>query len=317
MKIFAVLPCFNSIDTACFIAKECINYVDHVICVDDNCKYGTGRKIEKFVKDEKLTVLYHRVNKGVGGATKTGIKYALEKGADIIIKIDSDGQMLPELIPKLLKPILNGSAEFTKGNRFKEVDILTKMPKVRLLGNIGLSFLTKLSTGYWELFDPTNGFLAIHRDVFNKISLNKTDNRYFFETDLLFRCSLSDIVIHEVTMSAIYKNEKSGLKPFAQIFNFLIRHIIIFFKRILYQYFLLDFNPGSLSIIISFSLGLISISMGIFYFVKGTITNQQTEFGIQILFLLLTIISSQFFINFIYYDSSQKPILRKIKLLKN
>ena len=134
------------------------------------------------------------------------------------------------------------------------------------------------------MFDPTNGFLAIHKDVFNKISLNKTDNRYFFETDLLFRCSLSDIVIHEVNMSAIYKNEKSGLKPFVQLFNFLIRHIIIFFKRILYQYFLLDFNPGSLSIIISFLLGLISISMGIFYFIKGTITNQQTEFIVQIIY---------------------------------
>ena len=317
MKVFAVLPCFKSIDTACFIAKECINYVDHVVCIDDNCPYGTGKKIEKYIKDEKITVLYHKLNKGVGGATKTGIIYSLEKGADIIIKIDSDGQMLPELIPKLLKPILSERAEFTKGNRFKEIDIIKKMPKVRLIGNIGLSFLTKLSTGYWELFDPTNGFLAIHQDVFKKISLNKIDNRYFFETDLLFRCSLSDVVINEVTISAIYKNEKSGLKPFVQLFNFLIRHIIIFFKRILYQYFLLDFNPGSLSIIVSFFLGLISISMGIFYFVKGTITSQQTEFGIQILFLLLTIISSQFFINFIYYDSSQKPMLRKLKLLKN
>lgn len=317
MKIFAVIPCFNSIEKACFIAKESLKYVDHVVCIDDNCPYGTGNKIEKFVKNDKITVLYHKLNKGVGGATKTGIKYALDKGAEVIVKIDSDGQMLPELIPKLLEPIITGSADFTKGNRFRDVETVRRMPKVRLIGNIGLSFLTKLSTGYWELFDPTNGFLAIHKNVFRKISLNKIDNRYFFETDFLFRCSLSDVVIHEISMEAIYKNEKSSLKPFVQLFNFSIRHILIFFKRILYQYFLLDFNPGSISIIIAFFLGLIAISIGVFSFIKGIITNQQTEFGIQILFLLCTIVSSQFFINFIYYDSSQKPMLRKLKFIKN
>ncbi len=317
MKVFAIIPCFNSVDKAYLIANECLKYVDKVICVDDKCPYGTGQIIEKKIDNEKLIVIYHKNNKGVGGATKTGFKYALDKGADIVVKIDSDGQMPPYLLPKLIKPIKDGKAEFMKGNRFSSFEVASKMPFTRLIGNIALSFIAKLSTGYWELFDPTNGFLAIHTDVIKKIYLDKLDDRYFFETDLLFRCSLSDILISEITMPVVYQDEKSGIKPLKEVFNFYLRHSLVFVKRILYQYFLFDFNPGSISIVISFILGMMAIFIGCYNFIKGLITNQETEFGIQVLFLVLTIISSQFFINFIYYDSSQKPILRKFKLIRN
>ncbi len=317
MKVFAVIPCFNSVDKAYLVANECLKYVDKVICIDDACPYSTGKIIEKNIDHEKLKVIYHKKNKGVGGATKTGFKYALDKGADIVVKIDSDGQMPPHLLPKLIKPIKDGKAEFMKGNRFSSIEVASKMPFIRLIGNIALSFIAKLSTGYWELFDPTNGFIAIHTDVLKKIFLDKLDDRYFFETDLLFRCSLFDVLISEITMPALYKDENSGIKPLKEVFNFYFRHIVVFVKRILYQYFLLDFNPGSVSIIISFFLGMLSIIIGFYHFIKGSITNQETELGIQILFLVLTIISSQFFINFIYYDSSQKPIFRKFKLIRN
>ena len=92
------------------------------------------------------------------------------------------------------------------------------MPIVRIIGNIGLGFITKLSTGYWELFDPTNGFIAIRSEVLNEISLEKIDNGYFFETDLLFRCSLSNILISEIPMDAVYASEKSSLESLIRIF---------------------------------------------------------------------------------------------------
>lgn len=317
MKLYAVIPCYKTVDLAPLIVKSCLKYVDKVICVDDACPFETGKNIQNLIQDKNLIILFHKNNLGVGGAVKTGFRYALEDGAEIIIKVDSDGQMPPELIPKLVKPIQDGSAEFTKGNRFRTIEVVKKMPKVRLMGNIGLSFLSKLSTGYWELFDPTNGFLAIHKDVLNKIYLDKLDNKYFFETDLLFRCSLLNVVIGEVTMTALYENNHSSLRPFKEIFNFFVRHLVVFTKRIAYQYFLLDFNPGSISIVICFLFGIVSLILGFFSLLNGHITNQETDFGIQILFLVLTIISSQFFINFVYYDSSQMPILRKFKLIRH
>ena len=169
MKIFAVMPCYKTGENAFYLAKECLKYVDKVICVDDNCPQMTGKLIEDLKTNSDICVLFHKINKGVGGATKTGIKYALDQGAEIVVKIDSDGQMIPELIPKLVQPIIDQMGEFTKGNRFRSIDVFKRMPKVRLFGNIGLGFLTKLSTGYWELFDPTNGFLAIHKNVLKRI----------------------------------------------------------------------------------------------------------------------------------------------------
>ena len=103
--------------------------------------------------------------------------------------------MDPNYIPNITKPIIEGNAEFVKGNRFKSLEMIQKIPKVRLFGNLGLSFLTKLSTGYWELFDPTNGFIAFSSSTIKKINLYKVDNRYFFETDLLFRCGIYNYMI--------------------------------------------------------------------------------------------------------------------------
>ena len=165
MKICTIIPCYKTPKKVLNVVRQCLEYSDLVICIDDFCPFKSGDQIEKNFKTEKLVILRHMRNKGVGGAMKTGIKFALEKNVDILVKIDSDGQMPPYLIPELVKPIIEGKAEVTKGNRFRNPGVLFKMPKVRLIGNIGLGFLTKLSTGYWELFDPTNGFIAIKKNI--------------------------------------------------------------------------------------------------------------------------------------------------------
>lgn len=313
MKIHAVIPCYKSESIAPKVVFECLKYVDKVICVDDNCPNQTGKYIEKSIKDDRVVVIFHKYNRGVGGATKTGINYALKNNAEIIIKIDSDGQMPPSLIPELIKPLLENRAEFTKGNRFRNPDVIIKMPLIRLVGNIGLSFLTKLSTGYWELFDPTNGFIAMTKKTIDRIPFSKVDNRYFFETDLLFRLSLTDTLVSEISMPSHYSIEKSSLLPFLELFNFSFKHFFIFLKRIFYQYFLLDFNPGSISILISLTLGTASLILGISRIIIGSINGMETPSGIQTLFLTFILISSQFFINFIYYDASQRILFRKLK----
>ena len=316
MKICCIIPCYKSPEKSPLVVKECLDYSDLVICVDDCCPFGSGDIIGSSIKSEKLIILRHKKNKGVGGAMKTGIKFALRKDIDIIVKIDSDGQMPPNLIPKLVQPIIDGKSEVSKGNRFRNPSVLIKMPIVRLVGNIGLGILTKISTGYWELFDPTNGFIAIKKDILLNISIDKLDNRYFFETDLLFRCSLNEIVINEMPMQTIYADEVSSLYPLKELPRFLIKHIKILFKRIFYHYFILDFNPGSLSLISSFIFAFIAILVASTSLISSIINGEPTPIGIQTLFLVLSIISTQFFINFIFYDVSQKPLFRKLRAIK-
>ena len=316
-KIIAVMPCYKSSKIAPLLAKDVIKYVDKLICVDDACPDLTGEKIKFSLDSEKIDFIFHDSNKGIGGAMKTGFNYALKFDPKIIIKIDSDGQMDPFLIPKLIEPIINGSSELTKGNRFTNPISIKKMPLIRIIGNIGLGFMTKLSTGYWELFDPTNGFIALRAEVLKEISIEKVDDGYFFETDLLFRCSLSNVLISEIAMEAVYANENSSLNPFKELFRFFYKHINIFFKRLAYQYFLMDFNPGSLSLCLGFLFGILSLFIGIRSFTYYNALNLETPLGIQILFLALSLICNQLIISFIYYDVSQKPLFRRFKNLKN
>ena len=315
-KIIAVMPCYKSSRIAPKIAKDVLRYVDRIVCVDDGCPENTGKSVEIFLKSDQLDLIYHERNKGIGGAMKTGINHALKLNPEIIIKIDSDGQMNPNLIPELLEPLLNGSSEFTKGNRFTNPKFITNMPTVRMIGNIGLGFITKLSTGYWELFDPTNGFLAVRSNVLRDISLAKIDDGYFFETDLLFRCSLCNVLISEIPMDAYYKDEKSNLSPFKEFFRFTRKHINIFLKRLTYQYFLLDFNPGSISLCLAIIFGAVALYVGLISRLFYDNLNLETPLGSQILFLATSLISNQLFISFIYYDASQKPLLRSFKYLK-
>lgn len=315
MKTVAVVPCYRSSCKAPFVVKELLKYVDFVICIDDKCPEKTGLKIKQNVHNDNLKVLFHKKNRGVGGATKTGIKFAQSLNAEIIIKIDSDGQMNPSYIPRLIQPIINKTADFTKGNRFRNIDVFFKMPKIRLIGNIFLSFITKLSTGYWELFDPTNGFIAINTNILEQMNWDKIDNRYFFETDLLFRCGLSDAVISEIPIPVIYSDEKSGLNPFIELFSYFFKHIIIFFKRIIYQYFLIDFNPGSLSFLLGFFTGFYTFFSGLKSLTYYKSLNLESPLGVKILFLTTSIITVQLIISFMYYDATQRPLRRQIKAL--
>ena len=315
-KIAAIIPTFKTEKTALRVANNLLDFVDIVICVDDKCPLNTGKIIEKGRKDDKrIIVLYHDENKGVGGATKTGIKYALDLNYEIIIKIDSDGQMSPNDIPRLIEPLKSGQCGLSKGNRFTDNELLINMPIIRLLGNIFLSFITKLSTGYWELFDPTNGFIAMNNKTAKLIKLDKVDDRFFFESDILFRCSLSDVVIFDIPIEANYRNEVSSLNPIKQVFPFLIKHTKCTFKRILYHYFIRDFNPGSISLILGIFSGIIGIYIGISRFVITIMTGETTPFGIQVLFLTCILISNQLLISFIFYDSTQRPLLRRLKKL--
>ncbi len=314
VKIGCVIPCYKGGKITIEVIKSALKFVELIVLVDDRCPYKTGKNVEEIFSDsKKIQVLFNKENLGVGGSTKKGMQYLMDHDCEIIVKIDADGQINPDLIPQLINPILNGESNASKGNRFSSLDNILSMPPIRVFGNLGLSFINKLSTGYWELFDPTNGFIAIKNNALKKVRLDKIDNRYFFESDFLFQCGLQNICFYQLPMKSIYAKEESSLRPLKEIFRFGKKHTINFFKRIIYQYFLLDFNIGSLELLSSSILSLILFIFVIKVYLNGAINNQFATPGEANLIGLLAIITAQLIIGFVYYDSTQQPLLRRLK----
>jgi len=162
VKVAAILPCYKTSAHILPLLEKFGEEVDHIIVIDDACPEETGKLVKAKCKDRRVTVLVHEENRGVGAAVKTGYAEAMKLGCDILVKVDGDGQMDPAHIGELIKPIQRGEADYTKGNRFYQPEGLETMPPKRLFANALHSFLSKLSTGYWQIFDPANGFTAIH-----------------------------------------------------------------------------------------------------------------------------------------------------------
>lgn len=210
--ISVVLPTYKSKDHILGVIDSIGPEVSQIYVIDDCCPEKTGEHIKNMCKDERVVLINHAVNYGVGGAVMTGYKAAIKNGADIIVKIDSDGQMDPALLSQFIAPILEGEADYTKGNRFFDLENVKSMPKMRLFGNAVLSFMCKISSGYWDLFDPTNGYTAIHASVARRLPFEKISQRYFFESDMLFRLNTLRAVVVDVPMEAKYGDEVSNLR---------------------------------------------------------------------------------------------------------
>jgi len=260
-KIAVVLPCYNSKSHVLDVIKRIGPEVSLICAVDDACPLGTGAYIQQNCPDGRVVVIYNETNLGVGGAVIRGYHAALREGADIIVKIDSDGQMDPSLLPRIVHPILQGVADYTKGNRFFNIEDVSTMPVIRVFGNAALSFLTKLSSGYWHIFDPTNGYTAIHRIALELLPLDKLDTRFFFESDMLFYLYLKGAVVVDVPIQAKYGDEMSTLKVERIILPFFFKHVRNFFKRLLYRYYLRDMNLGSLELLV----GTLLLSFGVLF----------------------------------------------------
>jgi len=307
LTIAVVIPSYkvtnHIVDVVASIGPE----IKLIYVVDDKCPDGSGKHVEDNVNDPRVRVLYHDVNKGVGGATLTGMQQAVKDGADILVKIDGDGQMDPTLIPAFIGPIMEGQADFTKGNRFFAIDTVKSMPIIRLIGNAGLSFMAKLSTGYWHIFDPNNGYIAIHAKAIEMLPCDKIAQRYFFETDLLFRLNTIQAVVQEVPMVAVYGSEESNLHAGKEIIRFAVGHAKNFVKRIFYTYYLRNFSVASLEIIIALFGLIFGVTFGVSEWLKSYETGVIASAGTIMLAALPIIIGMQSLFAFLNYDMSNVP----------
>jgi dolichol-phosphate mannosyltransferase len=309
LRVAVIIPCYKVRAHVAEVIARIGPEVDAIYCVDDACPEGSGKLIEDAVRDRRVKVLYHELNQGVGGAMLTGYRQALTDGHDVLVKIDGDGQMDPALIPQFVYPIECGTADYTKGNRFFYIENARGMPVGRLIGNGALSFLTKLSSGYWNIFDPTNGYTAMHRSVGELIADRKIDKRYFFETDMLLNLYLLRAVVQDVPMAALYGAEKSNLRIGRIALPFLIKNVKNALRRFFVHYLIRDFSLATVEAIIGFILLAFGVVAGSIFWLRSYFEGQEATAG-QVMIAALPILSgTQFILSALNFDMRNVPII--------
>ena len=308
MRIAVAIPCYKVTQHVLGVISAIGPEVEAIYAVDDACPDGSGRFIEEHNRDPRVRVLYNPQNLGVGGAIVTAYKAAIADDMDIVVKIDGDGQMNPALLHHFVRPLLRGEADYTKGNRFFRPESVQGMPPVRLFGNAVLSFMTKLSCGYWNIMDPTNGYTAARTCVLAELPLDKLEQRYFFETDMLFRLNTVRAVVKDVPMDAVYADEESHLKIGKVLPEFLRKHASRLWRRYVYSYLVRDFNVGSVYSLVGLALLAFGLLFGLYGWINGVQHAAPATSGTVMLAALPVIIGIQCWIAFLHHDASNVPI---------
>lgn len=315
--VAVVIPCYRVRGTVLDVIAQVPAFVESIHVVDDACPEDSGRHVEAHCHDPRVAVHFNGRNLGVGGAVMTGYAAAVAAGAEVIVKMDGDGQMDPAALPQLIGPILRGEADYTKGNRFYDLAQIGRMPRLRILGNAVLSFMTKISSGYWDLFDPTNGYTAIHARVLAHLPLHKISRRYFFETDMLFRLNIIRAVVADVPMDARYGAETSNLRITRVLFDFGAKHVRNTIKRIFYNYFLRDLSLASIELVFGSLLIAIGGGMGIWFWAQSAQTGVTASAGSVMLVALQIIVGLQLILGFLAYDIASVPRRAQHPLLRD
>ncbi|ALO36434.1 glycosyl transferase family 2 [Colwellia sp. MT41] len=312
-KVAVIIPCYKVRTFVLDVIKKIGPDVDFIVVVDDKCPDNSGEFIVKECSDQRLTVVFHEINKGVGGAVMSGYNTALKLGATILVKIDGDGQMDPSIMSSIIAPIVSGQADYTKGNRFHSFYSVSKMPKLLIFGNASLSFLTKFSSGYWSVFDPTNGYIAIHKAALIKLELKNISERYFFESDMLIKLGDVRALVVDVPMEAVYGEEESNLKISNIFFQFFIGNIKATLRRIIYSYYMRDFNIASVELFFGIVFTLFGLIYGSIEWSLSIINDEVASTGTVMIATLPIILGFQMLLAFLNYDVGNEP---KIPLQK-
>ncbi|NOH01824.1 MAG: glycosyltransferase family 2 protein [Chloroflexi bacterium] len=307
-KIAVVIPAYRVERDIQNVLGGIPAYVKSIVVVDDASPDSSADLATAAAKrDKRITLIRHEENRGVGGAMVSGFRKALELGAQIVVKLDGDGQMDPVHIPALVTPLITGNADYVKGNRFRDFGALGQMPLVRRIGNLGLSFLTKAATGYWNIFDPTNGYFAIRADVLAQLPLEKLDKGYFFETSMLSHLYLLDAFVLDVTIPARYGGETSNLSIRRALFEFPFKLTRTLLRRMVLKYFIFDFSMMSIYLLTGIPLLFFGLIFGITKWIQYANLGVAAPTGTVILPTLSVILAIQILLSAIEIDLNAAP----------
>ncbi len=305
-RVAIVIPAYREESRVGNVIRELPAWVDYIVAVDDKSGDDTFGAVQR-VGDPRVTALRHEVNQGVGGTTITGFNKACELGADIIVKMDGDGQMDPSGLPAMIEPIWARETDFTKGNRFLHTRHLAQMPLVRRIGNVGLSFMAKAASGYWPNFDPTNGYFAMDASVWGMLEHERLQRRFFFENSLLMELGLSRAVVRDVYMPARYGDKVSHLSERQALFEFpslLLRGLL---ARIWLQYFVRDFSAASLFLLSGLFLCAFGTAWGGYHWWQSARFQVPASTGTVMIAVLPLVIGLQLLLQALVMDIQNVP----------
>ncbi len=306
-KIAIIIPCYKVRNHILVVLAGVPAWVDHIFAVDDACPQQSGKYAQDNCPDPRLTVLFHPNNKGVGGATVTGYRAALEKGCSVVVKMDGDDQMDPAYLTRLIHPILIERADFTKGNRFYDLTSLRQMPLIRRIGNLGLTLLTKVSSGFWHVSDPTNGYTAVHASVLRVLNLDRLAERYFFETSMLIQLNIVRAMAYDVPIPARYGSETSSLSVGRAFFGFPSKLAGGLMHRLFWRYFIYDINAVTFLMVFGGALTLFGVSFGTYHWILGGLHQSLTSAGTVAIALLPILLGFQMLMQSVLLDIMDKP----------
>ncbi|TBN03617.1 glycosyltransferase family 2 protein [Hyunsoonleella flava] len=303
-KIAVVIPYYNAAQHIQNVVNKLPDFISTIYIVDD-C--GNEPIPNILNENNKVVIIKNETNLGVGGATKEGFKKAIADKMDIIVKVDADDQMDTSYIKDLVQPLIDEKSEYAKGNRFRDFKALHSMPFTRKIGNLLLSFLVKAATGYWNNFDPTNGFFAVEVKTLKNLNFKNISNRYYFETSLIAELYFQEARISDVPMPAIYADETSNMSVWKMPFVFLPRLFKTFVKRIVKTYFVYDFNMSSVYLLLGIPLFLFGFIYGIYTWWFYSSKDIFAPTGTIMLVTLTIILGFQLLLQAIHYDIIKAP----------
>ena len=305
--VAVVIPAYQAAATVPHVIAGVPAFVRHIVVVDDGSGDATGRVVRD-LHDPRVDLVAHERNQGVGAAVMTGYERAVALGAEVIAKMDADGQMDPDHLLALITPIVIGKADYTKGNRFLHARELRAMPGRRRFGNAGLSFMTKLASGYWGIFDPTNGYTAIHASLVPLLAEAPIGKRYFFESSMLLSLSLLRGVVRDVYIPARYPlGSKSQLSESRAALQFPWRLLRGFLRRVRLEYFVRDFTAVSLYLVFGFVLTLFGLIWGVWHWALSAQVGVPATTGTVMIAVLPIIVGVQLLLQALTLDIANVP----------
>ncbi len=259
--VAVVVPCYNEELLIGTVIETMPGLVDRIFVVDDRSTDATADKARRYAAEqpERITVIEHDVNQGVGGAIATGYKAALAERFDITVVMAGDAQMDPDDLPHVVAPVARGECDYAKGNRLFRGDAWQLIPRVRYLGNSMISLLTKIASGYWHVADSQSGYTAIGLVALERIDWDHMFKRYGQPNDLLVRLNIYNFKVRDVNVKPVYGiGEESGVKPIRMIPKLAWLLFRLFMYRLFQKYVIRDFHP----LLFFYALGMVLFPTG-------------------------------------------------------
>jgi dolichol-phosphate mannosyltransferase len=307
VRVAVIVPAYQCGRTIENVLGGIPAWVDAIYVVDDASLDDTSSRV-RAVADPRVRLIVHDVNRGVGGAMMTGYRAALDEHIDVFVKMDADNQMDPGYLRELVEPLLAARADYAKGNRFTNSAALQQMPVVRRVGNVGLSFLVRAASGQWHVFDPTNGYTAIHRAALAALPFRSLDPRYFFESSMLIALRLIGAVVEDVPIPCRYGDEVSHLPIGRTLLRFPWLLLRKGAGRILAQYFVRDFTPISLLLVCGVPLVAFGALFGLYHWITSYFTHRLTSTGTVMVAVLPFMLGVQFLLQAFILDIQTTPL---------